>query len=304
MGALSVKEIIEICGEMKCIGNKNSIVTGLNLCNRNTEEDSILSYAVNEKYEESVKKLKAVKILLVEPKHAVCYEKIVAERSGCLLLSSKPEECFYKVHEALCKRHNFYEPYDFPPQIGTGSNIHKSAVLYDGVKLGNNVTIGALSVVRPGTVIEDNVTIGCNSVIGSEGFQIIEIPGKEPLHISHIGGTHIYENVNIGDCVCIARSLFAGDTHIEKGVKIDNLVYVGHNSYIGENAVITSHVTLCGSAVIHNNAWIAPHASILNRVTVGEYARVGLGSVVTRDVSPHSLVYGVPAKEAARTIKE
>ncbi len=60
--------------------------------------------------------------------------------------------------------------------------------------------------------------------------------------------------------------------------------------------MITAHVITCGSAVIEDGAWIAPNSSILNRVTIGKGAKVGLGSVVTRDVAPYTLVYGSPAK--------
>ena len=82
-----------------------------------------------------------------------------------------------------------------------------------------------------------------------------------------------------------------------ENVKIDNHVHVGHNLRIEKNAVITAQVTLCGSAVIEEGAWIAPNSSIINRVVIGKYSKVGLGSVVTKDVAPYSTVYGVPAKE-------
>ncbi len=84
-------------------------------------------------------------------------------------------------------------------------------------------------------------------------------------------------------------------TH-RKNTKIDNLVYVGHNVFIGDNAVITAGTMLCGSCVVENQAWIGVNTSILNRVVVGENSKVGMGSVVTHNVPAATLVYGVPAR--------
>lgn len=296
MRTLSVNDIFKLIGNLKYTGNREATVEGLNLCNRKTEKSRILSYAVNGAYRDCVESSQAVTMLITTPECASVYEPCLRERNGCLILTDEPEEVFYRIHEALCRRGDFYETYEFQTQIGEGCSIHRTAVIDEGVHLGNHVTIGALSVIKSGTIIEDHVTIGCNCVIGSEGFQIIQIPGKEPLHISHAGKTHLHENAYIGDCVCISKSLFEGETYIGRGVKIDNLVYVGHNVRIEENVVITAHVDLCGSSIVKKNAWVAPNASVLNRVVVGEHAKVGAGSVVTRDVSPASLVYGVPAK--------
>ena len=116
------------------------------------------------------------------------------------------------------------------------------------------------------------------------------------MHITHVGRCHICSNVYIGDNTCICNSLFEGETYVGEGAKIDNLVHIAHNLYIGKGAVITAHVITCGSSIIEDGAWIAANSSILNRVTIGKGAKVGLGSVVTRDVAPYTVVYGSPAK--------
>ena len=77
---------------------------------------------------------------------------------------------------------------------------------------------------------------------------------------------------------------------------IDNLAYVGHNVRIGENAVVTAGTILCGSATVEDGAWVGSNSSVLNRVTVGSGAMVGIGSVVTRDIPKDALAYGVPAR--------
>ena len=289
--------LLEIAKDLKLdyrgVDNK---IDGLGFCNRKTSYKSILAFAVNEKYIEDV----------IDNKHIVCmvlteellekYSEVRLERKISYIVSDKPERTFYTIHEYLYNNGILYDKYNFEPKIGKKCKIHESVVIEKGVMIGNNVVIGPNSVVRSGSVIDDNVIIGCNTTIGSEGFQLITDEDNIPMHITHAGKCHICSDVYIGDNTCVCNSLLEGETYVGKGAKIDNLVHIAHNLYVGEGAVITAHVIACGSSVIEAGAWIGPNSSILNRVTIGKNAKVGLGSVVTRDVLPNTLVYGSPAK--------
>lgn len=292
---MKINEMISYTKWNELLGNDLSEIEGLNFCNRKSQKKTILSYATSEKYAQHVKQNKAILAIIV-PIDVHDYDFIVEQRNGCVIYSENPEKSFYEIHEELCNRNDFYEKYDFPKIVGKNCNIHPSAVIDDGVIIGDNVTIGALSVVKAGSIIDNGVKIGSNSVIGSEGFQVLTFEEDEPMHITHKGRTHLCDNVCIGDCTCIGNSLFEGETYIGKGTKIDNLVYIAHNLFIGERAIICAGVKLCGSSVVEKGAWIAPNCSILNKVTIGEKAKIGLGSVVVRDVPANSLAYGVPAK--------
>lgn len=269
---------------------------GLGLCNRETSCKSMLSYVVDNKYIANIKENEAISCLVLSESLKKLYSEENIGRDISYIISEKPEMCFYSIHEALCKSGELYECYDFEPVIGKECRIAETAVVEKGVVIGNHVTIGHNTVVRSGSVIEDNTTIGCNTTIGSEGFQLITDGSNAPMHITHVGRCHICSNVYIGDNTCICNSLFEGETYVGEGAKIDNLVHIAHNLYIGKGAVITAHVITCGSSIIEDGAWIAPNSSILNRVTIGKGAKVGLGSVVTRDVVPYTVVYGSPAK--------
>lgn len=281
--------------DLHCIG-KNIEIDGLGLCNRVTECQSIISYVTNENYIDQVANNYSIACLVLSKDMMESYNSGHINREIAYIISERPEICFYNIHEALCASGDFYEKYDFEPIIGKDCVIAKTAVIEKGVAVGNNVTIGPNTVVRSGSIIEDNTIIGCNTTIGSEGFQLITDGDNPPMHITHVGRCHICSNVYIGDNSCICNSLFGGETYIGEGAKIDNLVHVAHNLYIGKNAVITAHVILCGSSIIEDGAWIAPNSSVLNRVVIGKGAKVGLGSVVTRDVAPYTVVYGSPAK--------
>lgn len=277
-------------------GNSDIEIDGLNLCNRESEKKKIVSYVTSGKYKEIVKNAVHVFALFVTKNDGMVYEAQLLQRGGCILICDNPEKMFYELHEALCKNELLYEQYDFASIVGQNCNIAESAVIENGVIIRDNVTIGPNTVVRKGTIIESNSIIGCNTTIGSEGFQLIINGEATPLHATHAGRCHIGSNVYIGDNTCVCNSLFEGETYIADDVKIDNLCHIAHNLKIGKNAVITAHVILCGSSVIEEGAWIAPNSSVLNRVVVGKYAKVGMGSVVTRDVAPYTTVYGIPAR--------
>lgn len=270
-------------------------INGLNLCNRKSQHNHIISYVTSAEYVDAVKSNPSIICLLVSAKDYVEYIEQIASRALSYIVCDNPEKLFYDIHDYLYYDTDFYDKYNFAVKIGVGCVIHPSAVVEDGVIVGNNVTIGANTVVRRGTIIEDNCQIGCNNTIGSEGFQILRIDGKN-RKIVHVGGLRISEEAFIGDNNTICNSLFEGETYIGKNAKIDNLVHVGHNGYVGDNAVVTAGTILCGSSVIENSAWIGVNSSVLNRIIVGSGSKVGIGSVVTRNIPEDTLAYGVPAK--------
>ena len=269
----------------------------LGLCNRKTEYSSVLSYSTSDNYTSDVEWNSSITCLIISEKYVKAYSEKVLGRKISFIISDEPEIMFYLIHEWLSKNNLLYEKYSFPPKIGIDTNISETAIIENGVIIGNRVSIGHNTVIKTGTIIDDDVTIGCNTTIGSEGFQLITDGLKCPMHITHVGKCHISSNVYIGDNSCVCNSLFEGENFIGNGVKIDNLVHVAHNLYIEKNAVIAAHSILCGSSYIEEGAWIAPNVSIINRVVVGKYSKVGLGSVVTKDVPPYTVVYGNPARE-------
>ena len=298
---MKLREIISEClrreiVDVNIIGSNDFDIDGLNFCNRQTEMKSCMSFVSNSSYKSLVDAGEHILALLVSKDDVDFYRKTIEKRNGCMIISQEPEIDFYRIHEFLYKETDFYDKMDFAPVIGNNCKIDKTAIVQNGVVIGDNVSVGPLSVIKSGTVIDDNVVIGCNAVIGAEGFQIITQNDMEPINITHVGKCHICPNVYVGDNTSICKSLFDGETYIGQGTKISNMVHIEHNSNIGKNVVITAQVTTCGSVRIEDEVWIAPNSSLLNRVTIGRGAKIGLGSVVTRDVAPNTLVYGNPAK--------
>jgi UDP-3-O-[3-hydroxymyristoyl] glucosamine N-acyltransferase len=185
--------------------------------------------------------------------------------------------------------------------IDTSARIDKSVKLSPGVVIGPNVTILNDCIIGPNTVIQNAIIgphtfIGSNCSIGGEGFGFeIDDDTLEILKIPHFGLVRIGSNVEIFSNVCIARGSL-GDTIIEDGVKIDNLVHVAHNCRIGKNSFIIANSMIGGSVQIGNSTWIAPSTSLINNLKVGARAMTGLGAVATKDINENEVVIGVPAK--------
>ncbi|HYJ79510.1 MAG TPA: hypothetical protein VEW03_07925, partial [Longimicrobiaceae bacterium] len=74
------------------------------------------------------------------------------------------------------------------------------------------------------------------------------------------------------------------------------LSYVAHSVTLGREVTLVGCSMVSGSAVVRDGAWLGPNASINQHLVVGEHCYIGTGSVVTRNLPPHALAYGSPAK--------
>lgn len=132
-------------------------------------------------------------------------------------------------------------------------------------------------------------------------------------------GTRIWQHCTvlrgavIGESCTLAQNVFVeGNTRIGNRVKIKNNVSIfervelGDDVFVGPSAVFTNVLTPRAfwprkdeflPTVVRTGATIGANATVVCGVTIGEYAMVGAGSVVTADVPPYALVYGVPARQ-------
>ena len=133
-------------------------------------------------------------------------------------------------------------------EVGEGSQIYPHAYIGEGVKVGKNALIYPNVTVYHGCKLGDNVTLHAGCVIGADGFGFA--PGPDGYDkIPQIGIVTIEDDVEIGANTCVDRSTM-GSTYIRKGVKLDNLVQIAHNTDIGENTVMSSQVGIAGSTKV------------------------------------------------------
>ncbi|QYX29918.1 DapH/DapD/GlmU-related protein [Sphaerospermopsis torques-reginae] len=199
--------------------------------------------------------------------------------------------------------------------------IAKTAIIGDGVLLGSGVTIGEYVVIgknvrigdnteiRNHVVIGDNTLIGSHclikshTVIGEEGFGFDFEADNTPVRIPHIGSVEIGNNVEIGAFSTVVKATLE-KTIIGSYVKVDDHVHIAHNVVIGEKTLLTACSIVGGSVTIGKGVWIAPNASITNKMSVGDRSFVGIGSVVNKDVPENSIVVGNPARRTGNRYEE
>ena len=179
--------------------------------------------------------------------------------------------------------------------------IHPTAIIGKHVVLGQGVVVGEGSVIAHHVVIGDEVQVGkycvikSGAVIGEEGFGFERAPDGNAVRLPHLGNVVIQDHVEIGSLTTVCRGTLA-DTVIDVGAKIDDHVHIAHNVHIGRHAFVIACAEVSGGVKIGERAWIAPNASILNQLTIGDDAVVGLGAVVRKNVASGAVVAGNPAK--------
>ncbi|CZF80167.1 UDP-3-O-(3-hydroxymyristoyl)glucosamine N-acyltransferase [Grimontia celer] len=180
-------------------------------------------------------------------------------------------------------------------KIHDNTSIAPTAVIEEGVEIGEHTVIEHNVVIHKGTKIGSRCIIRSGTVLGAQGFGFEKNEKGEWERFPHIGGLKIGNNVEIGalNSVCIGA---IDDTIIEDGVKTDNLVHIAHNCRVGKNSILTACVELSGGVVLGEGVWMGPNSSTMQKIKIGDYALVGVGSTVTKSVNPNYTVAGNPAK--------
>ncbi len=202
----------------------------------------------------------------------------------------------------------------FNPRITQPAGIHPSACVAPSARLGarvsigpgcvvgEGVTIGEDSCLYPGVVIYPGCRIGARAilhsgvVLGADGFGIAKDGGRW-LKIPQIGGVTIGDDVEIGANTTIDRGAL-DDTIIEDGVKLDNLIQIGHNCRIGAHTAIAGCVGVAGSADIGSHCTIGGGAVILGHLSICDHVNVSADTVISRSIRKPGTYTGMfPADE-------
>lgn len=173
--------------------------------------------------------------------------------------------------------------------LGKNVVLGEHVVLAAGVVIGDGVSIGEGSKLAPNVVVYQQCVIGkfCNIaagvVIGADGFGYAEDKGAW-VKIPQVGRVIIEDNVDIGANTTIDRGAL-DDTVIEVGVKLDNLIQIGHNCRIGAHTVIAGCVGIAGSAKIGKHCKIGGAAMILGHLEIADGVTITPGSMITRSLN-------------------
>lgn len=171
------------------------------------------------------------------------------------------------------------------------SSVAHSAIIHDGVLVGDNCIIGDHVVLLPGTTIGNEVVLQPGVVVGSAGFECKVLNGHRVV-IPHAGGVNIDDRVEIGTLCAIDKGLFACNTTVADETKLDSLIHVGDGCYIGRRCMLGASTMIGTSTIICDGVWIGPGAVISDNLTVGTGARISSGAIVVRDVRARRTVAG------------
>jgi len=160
--------------------------------------------------------------------------------------------------------------------IGSHAHIGAGAVVGEGTRLAPRVTLGDGCVVGARGILHSGV------VIGADGFGFA--PGQgQWVKIEQLGAVRIGDDVEIGANTCVDRGAL-DDTVIDDGVKLDNLIQVGHNVHIGAHCAMAGCVGIAGSAKIGKHCTAGGGAIILGHLTLVDHVHITAATVVTRSI--------------------
>jgi UDP-3-O-[3-hydroxymyristoyl] glucosamine N-acyltransferase len=214
-----------------------------------------------------------------------------AQAQGACIVTPHPYLYFARLTQ-LWKRHL---------RAPQAVRVHPSAVIDPEAVLAEDVEIGAHCVVERGArigagtrlrsrvVVGEGCEIGARCllhpgvVIGADGFGFAPAPDGRWVKIEQLGGVRIGDDVEIGANSCVDRGALE-DTVIEDGVKIDNLVQIGHNVRIGAHTALAGCAGVAGSARIGAHCTIGGGAVVLGHLTLVDGVHVSAASVVTRSI--------------------
>lgn len=271
-----------------------------------------LAYLTNPKYEQYIYTTEASIVLVdktFEPKEAVKATLIKVENVGeCVLNLLEMYNATRPQKSGISKLASINEG----AAVGEGCYIGDFVVVERGAKLGNkvqiypqcyigdNVEIGDGTKLYPGVKIYEGCKIGRNciihagAVIGADGFGFAPKADGTFAKIPQLGNVIIEDNVEIGANTCVDRAK-TDSTIIRSGVKLDNLIQVGHNVQIGSNTVMSAQVGIAGTTKIGSNCFVGGQVGFADHIVVGNGCKIGSQSGIDKGVADGETRFGSPA---------
>lgn len=184
--------------------------------------------------------------------------------------------------------------------VEAGVKIGNGCQIYPQVYLGTGVSVGEGTILYPGVKVYEGCCIGRNcilhagAVIGADGFGFMPNAAGGFDKIPQLGNVVIEDDVEIGANTCIDRAK-TDSTVIRRGVKLDNLIQIGHNVQVGENTVSSAQTGIAGTSKVGSNCFLAGQVGIADHVNVGNNVKIGSKSGLDKDVPDGEIRFGYPA---------
>lgn len=185
---------------------------------------------------------------------------------------------------------------DDDAEIGRNAVLHSFVSIYRGARIGDNFFAHSHTVVREFCQIGHRVILQNGVVVGSDGFGFAREKNGRWRKMQQMGPAIIEDDVEIQANSAVDRAT-VGETRIERGAKIDNLVQVGHACKVGEDTLLCGQVGLAGSSVIGSRCIMAGQSAAAGHLHIGDGAVLTAQSAVSHDVPEGAIYSGSPAFE-------
>lgn len=186
--------------------------------------------------------------------------------------------------------------------LGDDCVLKSFVVIYRGARVGNRFLAHSHAVVRENVQVGNNVTLQNGAVLGSDGFGFARQADGSYYKIVAVGDVVVEDGVEVQAHSCIDRAT-VGETRLRRGVKVDNLVQVGHGCDIGEHTLLCGQVGLAGSSKVGRGVVFAGQSASAGHLSVGDHTVVTAQSGLGGDVGSGKIVSGSPAIEHTRWLK-
>jgi UDP-3-O-[3-hydroxymyristoyl] glucosamine N-acyltransferase len=187
--------------------------------------------------------------------------------------------------------------------VSENVTLGKGVQLYPQVYVGDGVQIGEGSILHPGVKVYEGCVIGAQcvihagAIIGGDGFGFAANQENNYEKVPQLGKVILEDYVEIGANTTVDRSTM-GATILRKGVKLDNLIMIGHNVEVGENTVIAAQSGISGSSKVGKNCMFGGQVGLIGHITIANGVKIAAQSGITKDIKEEGIVIqGSPAFE-------
>jgi UDP-3-O-[3-hydroxymyristoyl] glucosamine N-acyltransferase len=301
----TVAELAEKIGA-EFIGNARATISRAQAFEWAQEGD--VTFAADAAYRSRVNHSRATAVIVALP--------VIEDSTANLLIAKSPKLAFARAIQALHGK--TYQATGISEDLvkGEGCVLGEELSIHARVTLGRDVVIGNEVTLHPGVVIGDRCRIGertilyanvsvyadceigsrviihAGTVIGADGFGFVPDEEGQQVKILQLGHVLIEDDCEIGANCAIDRGGFS-NTVLQRGVKLDNLIQVGHNTLLGENTVVAALVGFSGGTSVGRNCIIAGQVGTNQHITIGDRAMIIGQAGVTKDIAAGAVIGGM-----------
>jgi UDP-3-O-[3-hydroxymyristoyl] glucosamine N-acyltransferase len=186
--------------------------------------------------------------------------------------------------------------------IGDRTVVHSNVSIGDGAQIGEDCVVHSQVAIRERVIVGNRVILQNGVVLGGDGYGFVQRADGTHQKIPQTSGVVIEDDVEIGANTTVDRPA-VGETRIQAGAKIDNLVQVAHGVNVGRNVLLAAQVGIAGSTTIGEGAMLGGQVGVAGHVSVGKHAAAVGQSGITNSIPDGAFVSGYPAIDNREWLK-